>query len=159
MMLLGFYSVQFNLSFLCYPFNNFLAKMKWPSCVTLSSLMLLNDLGCIGRHELSLGNTFTAEKGQTPPNKEFPPQVDISSSFGSLVLYVCVYYICYMSWVVLNRNSIGEWWKVFKSPHFGTKVSFVTMAGILFLFPFFCFATECSAVTILNFVCLVNFSC
>ncbi|XP_024023854.1 tocopherol cyclase, chloroplastic [Morus notabilis] len=26
------------------------------------------------RHELSLGNTFTAEKGQTPPNKEFPPQ-------------------------------------------------------------------------------------
>lgn len=26
------------------------------------------------RHELMLGNTFTAQKGQKPPNKEFPPQ-------------------------------------------------------------------------------------
>lgn len=49
-------------------------------------------------------------------------------------MYVCIIYL-YMLWIMLNRNSIGEWWKVFKSPHFGTKVSFVTMAGI----PFFSF--------------------
>lgn len=40
---------------------------------------LVDDHCCIGRHELVLGNTFIAEKGSKPPNKEVPPQVDISS--------------------------------------------------------------------------------
>lgn len=40
--------------------------------------LTLNDVHfCLGRHELALGNTFIAEKGSKPPNKEVPPEVDI----------------------------------------------------------------------------------